>query len=31
MQDDSIVTWEPFTRPASQLAIIEGAPVMETN
>ena len=31
MQDDSVVTWEPFTRPATQLAIIEGAPVMETN
>ena len=31
MQDDSVVTWEPFTRPATQLAIIEGAPVMEAN
>jgi hypothetical protein len=31
MQDDSIVTWEPFTRPPTQLAIIEGVPVMEAN
>ena len=31
MQDDSVVTWEPFTRPATQLSIIEGAPVMATN
>jgi hypothetical protein len=28
MQDDSVVTWEPFTRPATQLAIIEGEPEM---
>ena len=31
MQDDSIVTWEPSTRPPTQLAIIEGVPVMEAN
>ena len=28
MQDDSVVTWEPFTRPASQLTVIEGSPTM---
>ena len=28
MNDGSVVTWEPFTRPASQLAIIEGSPTM---
>lgn len=30
MRDDSVVTWEPFTRPATQLAVIEGEPEMET-
>ena len=30
MVDGSIVTWEPFTRPASQLWVIEGTPVMKT-
>ncbi len=29
MQDDSVVTWEPFTRPASVLAIVEGEPMMQ--
>lgn len=29
MQDGSVVTWQPFTRPASQLAVVEGAPVLE--
>ena len=24
MQDGSVVTWEPFTRPKSQLMVIEG-------
>ena len=24
------VTWEPFDRPATQLAVIEGMPAMET-
>lgn len=28
MNDSSVVTWEPFTRPASQLTIIEGSPTM---
>jgi len=28
LQDDSVVTWEPFTRPGTQLAIIEGEPEM---
>ena len=28
MQDGSVVTWLPFTRPASQLWVIEGTPVM---
>jgi hypothetical protein len=28
LQDDSVVTWEPFTRPASVLAIVEGVPAM---
>lgn len=28
LQDDSVVTWEPFTRAPSQLAIIEGEPTM---
>jgi len=28
MQDDSVVTWEPFTRPASQLWIMDGTPRM---
>jgi hypothetical protein len=30
MQDDSVVTWEPFTRAPSQLAIVEGEPMLET-
>lgn len=29
MQDDSVVTWQPFTRPPSQLTIIEGEPMMQ--
>lgn len=28
LQDDSVVTWEPFTRAPSQLTIIEGEPTM---
>jgi len=28
MQDGSVVIWEPFTRPASQLWVIEGEPEM---
>jgi hypothetical protein len=28
MQDGSTVTWEPFTRPATQLMVIAGEPVM---
>ena len=28
MEDGSVVTWEPFTRPATQLTIIEGEPQM---
>lgn len=28
MNDDSVVTWEPFTRPASQLTIVDGSPTM---
>jgi len=28
LQDDSTVTWEPFTRPPSMLTIIEGTPRM---
>lgn len=28
MQDDTVVTWEPFTRPATQLMVIEGMPQM---
>ena len=28
MQDDSVVTWEPFTRPATQLMVVEGEPQM---
>jgi len=28
LQDDSVVTWEPFTRPASVLTIVEGTPTM---
>ena len=31
MQDGSVVTWEPFTRPASQLWVIDGEPVMEAS
>ena len=30
MLDGSTVTWEPFTRPASQLWVIEGTPPMKT-
>ena len=30
MQDGSVVTWEPFTRPATQLMVIPGEPVMAT-
>jgi hypothetical protein len=30
MMDGSVVTWQPFTRPASQLWVIEGTPVMKT-
>lgn len=30
MVDGSVVTWEPFTRPNSQLWVIEGTPVMKT-
>ena len=30
MQDGSVVTWEPFTRPNSQLWVIEGTPTMAT-
>lgn len=29
MNDGTVVTWEPFTRPNSQLTIIEGTPTME--
>jgi len=28
LQDGSVVTWEPFTRPATQLTVIEGEPEM---
>ena len=28
MQDGSVVTWEPFTRPATQLMVIAGEPTM---
>ena len=30
MNDGTVVTWEPFTRPNSTLTIIEGEPMMET-
>ena len=30
MQDGSVVTWEPFTRPNSQLWVIEGTPTLAT-
>ena len=30
MVDGSVVTWEPFTRPNSQLWVIEGTPVTKT-
>ena len=30
MNDGTMVTWEPFDRPATQLAVIEGMPAMET-
>ncbi|HEY6258601.1 MAG TPA: hypothetical protein VIY51_22690 [Xanthobacteraceae bacterium] len=29
MMDDSTVTWEPFTRPSTQLTVISGEPVMK--
>jgi hypothetical protein len=29
LQDDSVVTWEPFTRPTSQLTIVEGEPALQ--
>ena len=29
MMDDSTVTWEPFTRPATQLTVISGEPVFK--
>jgi len=28
MADNSVVTWEPFTRASTQLTVIEGEPVM---
>jgi hypothetical protein len=28
MQDGSVVTWQPFTRAASQLVVVAGAPAM---
>jgi hypothetical protein len=28
MEDNSVVTWEAFTRPATQLMVIEGEPMM---
>jgi hypothetical protein len=31
MNDGTVVTWEPFTRPNSQLTIIEGTPTMAAN
>ena len=31
MMDGSVVTWEPFTRPNSQLWVIEGTPTMATS
>src|ERR1700731_4649727 len=30
MKDDSTVTWEPFTRPSTQLTVIAGEPAMKT-
>jgi len=30
MSDGTMVSWEPFDRPATQLAIVEGTPAMET-
>jgi hypothetical protein len=30
MVDGTVVTWEPFTRPASQLWVVEGTPVVKT-
>jgi hypothetical protein len=30
MADGTVVTWQPFTRPASQLWVIEGTPAMAT-
>ena len=29
LQDDAVVIWEPFTRPASQLTIVEGEPALQ--
>lgn len=29
MNDDSVVTWEPFTRPPTQLMVVAGDPVMK--
>ena len=29
LQDGSVVTWEPFTRPGTQLMIVEGTPAMQ--
>jgi hypothetical protein len=29
MKDDSTVTWEPFTRPATQLTVISGEPALK--
>ncbi len=31
MEDGTVVTWEPFTRPASQLWVIDGQPTMAAN
>ena len=28
LQDDSVVTWEPFTRPGTQLTVVEGQPAV---
>ena len=29
MKDDSTVTWEPFTRPSTQLTVISGEPALK--
>jgi hypothetical protein len=29
MMDGTTATWEPFTRPATQLTVIPGEPVMK--